>query len=194
MRTIILENLTVKYGCEFIFSSVSLSIPYGKYILKGKNGVGKSTFFRLLCGLQKPTKGHIRIKGPIDLVTEGVYFPDNMNVQTIFSLYERYQRTDVALRDEMIEKFSFHQYLAATLSSLSQGNCQKLRLILGLSGKGHWLLLDEPFNGLDKDSAVLLNELIIGVNKPVILVDHSQQYIFGGFSTLFIENKKICIA
>lgn len=194
MKSISLEDLTFKYDGELIFSSVNLSIPPAKYELKGGNGVGKSTFLKLLCGLQIPSEGHVKIEGMTDLVSESVNFPSEMDVQTIFSLYERYQRTDVTLRDSLLEVFSFHQYLMTRVSALSQGNCQKLRLILGLSGSGNWLLLDEAFNGLDGNSVVLLNELIAGIDRPTILVDHSNQHVLDISSNLVIENKAICIA
>lgn len=193
MKSISLTNFVVKHGSKIVFSETNLLIPEEKYILKGPNGCGKSTFLRVLSGLQNPTKGSIKIDFPSDLVSESIKFPGNMNVQAIFSLYERYRRLDIYLRDELLESFSLKQYLLMNLNSLSQGSQQKIRLILGLSGKGSWLFLDEPFNGLDTESVILLNDIITRIDRPIILVDHSNQSQSNCFSEIQIKNKKLCI-
>lgn len=192
VSTIYLDNLTVKYAHELIFSSVNLSIAPGKYLLKGKNGSGKSTLLRLLCGLQDPSVGTIKVLGRPDLVSDSILFPDTMSVQSIFLLYERYNRSDVLLRDRLLESFSLQKQLGSTVDMLSQGELQKLRLILGLSGNGSWLLLDEAFNGLDSESVALLNGFIDELERPLIVVDHSGQANSNRFSTLLIDNKTVC--
>ncbi|WP_287832425.1 ATP-binding cassette domain-containing protein [Idiomarina sp.] len=175
MTKIELNNVSVKLGDNLILDSVTLALPEGQYQLTGKNGAGKSTFLQLLSGLIMPSSGSLNVDDRPDLVADSIQIPDNMTVTTVFSLYDKYQRCDTTQRSQLIEAFQFSDCLTATVGKLSQGNQQKLKLILALSGNGHWLLLDEPFNGLDSTSAATLNQMLAEIHRPSIVIDHSEQ-------------------
>ena len=188
-----LTHLRMQYGQRTIFNTPNLTIPQGKYLLSGKNGTGKSTLLKLICRLEKPTSGSIATPETVDLVAEYVHFPAEMSVPGIFALYDNYERCNIQTRNELIESFQFSPYINMKVSALSQGNHQKLRLILALSGNGAWLLLDEPFNGLDADSVGKLNQYITNLTRPLIVVDHSNQSNASSFSTLHIRDQQLCI-
>ena len=57
------RNLTKQYGDKTAVNHLNLILTNGIYGLLGANGAGKTTFMRLLCGLQKPTEGEIRLDG-----------------------------------------------------------------------------------------------------------------------------------
>ena len=175
MTNIELNNVSVKLGDNLILDSVTLALPEGQYQLTGKNGAGKSTFLQLLSGLIMPSSGSLNVDDRADLVADSIQIPDNMTITTVFSLYDKYRRCDITQRNQLIEAFQFSDCLTATVGKLSQGNQQKLKLILALSGNGHWLLLDEPFNGLDSTSAATLNHILAETNRPLIVIDHSEQ-------------------
>ncbi len=193
MNSIVLNNVEVKHGVKAIFLGVNLSLPENKYRLKGPNGCGKSTLLRIFSGLQTVAKGTVSINLPADLIADSIKFPSDMTVHAIFALFERYQRTDIVIRDALIKTFSLQQYLYMSFNSLSQGNQQKVRVILGLSGTGSWLFLDEPFNGLDADNEALLTKIISNSKRPMIMVDHSVQRRLDGFKNMEIRDRTICI-
>tara|TARA_B100000700_G_C14963014_1_gene817482 strand:+ start:135 stop:722 length:588 start_codon:yes stop_codon:yes gene_type:complete len=195
MINIELNNVSVKLGDNLIFKSVNLTIPNGQYQLTGENGAGKSTLLQLLSGLITPTTGTLKLEDRTDLVADSIQIPENMTVTTVFSLYDKYRRCNVAARDELIDKFQFSDWLNSTVGELSQGNQQKLKLILALSGTGTWLLLDEPFNGLDSASVAMLNQSLAGIQRPFIVIDHSGQLTtMHPRRNLHIENKSVALA
>ena len=195
MTNIELNNVSLKLGDNLILDSVTLALPEGQYQLTGKNGAGKSTFLQLLSGLIMPSSGSLNVDDRPDLVADSIQIPDNMTVTTVFSLYDKYQRCDTTQRSQLIEAFQFSDCLTATVGKLSQGNQQKLKLILALSGNGHWLLLDEPFNGLDSASVAMLNQSLAGIQRPFIVIDHSGQLTtMHPRRKLHIENKSIALA
>ena len=194
MTNIELNNVSLKLGDNLILDSVTLTLPEGQYQLTGKNGAGKSTFLQLLSGLIMPSSGSLNVDDRPDLVADSIQIPDNMTVTTVFSLYDKYQRCDTTQRSQLIEAFQFSDCLTATVGKLSQGNQQKLKLILALSGNGHWLLLDEPFNGLDSTSAATLNQMLAEIHRPSIVIDHSEQLTnLRPRRKLHIDNKSIVL-
>lgn|GEM_PF-3871633 len=126
-------------------------------------------------------------------MADSIEFPQQLTVQTILSLYQRYQRLDSAACDTLMERFGLDSYLGKSIDSLSQGTLQKLRVVLGFAGNKQWLLLDEPFNGLDSPSQQLLNQLINDSNRPLLLVDHSHLCDAGDLKTLHLVDNKLCI-
>ncbi|MAD54771.1 ABC transporter ATP-binding protein [Idiomarina sp. UBA3162] len=194
MTNIELNNVSLKLGDNLILDSVTLTLPEGQYQLTGKNGAGKSTFLQLLSGLIMPSSGSLNVDDRPNLVADSIQIPDNMTVTTVFSLYDKYQRCDTTQRSQLIEAFQFSDCLTATVGKLSQGNQQKLKLILALSGNGHWLLLDEPFNGLDSTSAATLNQMLAELHRPSIVIDHSEQLTnLRPRRKLHIDNKSIVL-
>ncbi|MEC7644083.1 ATP-binding cassette domain-containing protein [Idiomarina sp.] len=194
MTNIELNNVSLKLGDNLILDSITLTLPEGQYQLTGKNGAGKSTFLQLLSGLIMPSSGSLNVDDRPDLVADSIQIPDNMTVTTVFSLYDKYQRCDTTQRSQLIEAFQFSDCLTAAVGKLSQGNQQKLKLILALSGNGHWLLLDEPFNGLDSTSAATLNQMLAEIHRPSIVIDHSEQLTnLPPRRKLHIDNKSIVL-
>ena len=194
MTNIELNNVSLKLGDNLILDSITLTLPEGQYQLTGKNGAGKSTFLQLLSGLIMPSSGSLNVDDRPDLVADSIQIPDNMTVTTVFSLYDKYQRCDTTQRSQLIEAFQFSDCLTAAVGKLSQGNQQKLKLILALSGNGHWLLLDEPFNGLDSTSAATLNQMLAEIHRPSIVIDHSEQLTnLRPRRKLHIDNKSIVL-
>ena len=194
MTNIELNNVSLKLGDNLILDSVTLTLPEGQYQLTGKNGAGKSTFLQLLSGLIMPSSGSLNVDDRPDLVADSIQIPDNMTITTVFSLYDKYRRCDTTQRSQLIEAFQFSDCLTATVGKLSQGNQQKLKLILALSGNGHWLLLDEPFNGLDSTSAATLNQMLAELHRPSIVIDHSEQLTnLRPRRKLHIDNKSIVL-
>ena len=193
MKSLKLKNLTVKFGSKTVLNSLNLDIPAGKYWLKGSNGAGKSTLLRVLSGIQRPTSGATNIIGQQDFVADSINIPPSMNIQTVFSLYKKFNRIKEDIRNHLVEELGFERYLSNKVGQLSQGNYQKLKLILGLSGNGNWLLLDEIYNGLDFESVCKINKFLKKSNRSIIIVDHSKQLPVNSFKELSILDGKICI-
>ena len=193
MEGIHLDNFEMQNGHRKIFTGTNMTVPPGKYILKGPNGCGKSTFLRAICGLQDPSKGRVIREAPCYLVSDCIVFPGVMTIKTILTLHEYFWIIDSKLQERIIDSLGLEQYIYSSLNDLSQGTQQKVRLLLGLSIKDGWLLLDEPFNGLDEMSVNVLNEVLSRNERPMIIVDHSNQLELLKTKDIIINNLRLCI-
>ena len=193
MSSIRLNGLTISLSGKTIFDNINLNIEPGKYIIRGRNGVGKSTLLNVLCGLAFPKAGSVTIEGGAELVSDQIAIPPKMTVFSVLRLYDKYERCNKNLRDCLIEKFYFQEHVEKNIGSLSQGSLQKLKIILAVSGHGRWLLLDEAFNGLDDAAVKVLNSIIEESDRPVLLVDHANSCSFDELIKINIHNARICI-
>ena len=134
------------------------------FSIVGGNGAGKSTFIKLLAGIFLQDKGEVRVHGVsnrskkihslVKFVLESgqglySYLTAMENLQYFLSLNGIALSHIKAEVDVLCDQLAFTPYKDTLVSELSQGNRQKLTLILALVQKPKVLCLDEPTNGLD---------------------------------------------
>ncbi len=158
-----IENLTYSYPSSNgnVVDSFSLSFEAGRiYGLLGENGVGKTTLLGLMCGVLRPSSGHVKF-GEIEVsqrdpevLSKIFYLPDEVTLPSL-SL-----KTYVRVNSPFYPKFSIdalRRHLAdfgmpseiADISKLSLGQRKKVALSFALAAGTELLLMDEPTNGLD---------------------------------------------
>ena len=159
--TIRAEGLSKRYGETLALDSLDLAIEPGEvYGYLGPNGAGKTTTIRLLLGLHRPTAGRAELFGTdawADPVTahrrvayvagEPFLWPSLTSAETFEFLARIRSGTDVAYRDELVERFKLD--VDKKVRALSKGNRQKVQLIAALASRAELLVLDEPTAGLD---------------------------------------------
>lgn len=153
---------------------VSFSIEKGDiYGLLGPNGAGKTTAIRMLMGILEPDGGEIIWNGHSisreDRVNFG-YLPEERGLYQKQKLKETLQyfgrlrgRSGKELSSEIdmwLERFDFSDSAGRKIEELSKGNQQKVQFILALLHKPDFIILDEPFTGLDPINQVLLKDII----------------------------------
>ena len=168
-----IKNLYKSYGSRIIIENWSYQFQNGKiYGLIGRNGIGKTTILKCMCGLLIPNKAEI-ISDKGDLSREDylnrdiIYVSDepiyyhNLTVQEHFWLVckvENYTQEEAQKAISFYtNKLHMQEYLNYYPSALSKGTLQRMMLIMGFLRRKPNLLLDEPFNGLDP---VQLEEII----------------------------------
>jgi len=147
----------------------------------GHNGCGKSTLFRIICGIIEPDGGEVIVK------REQVgYMPEQRSLLIDLSLIQQAKmlgklrslnetQIELALND-LINMFAFTQMAHKPMKTLSKGNQQKAQLILSMIHQPKVLILDEPFNGLDYLSQIELSKWIrIYAQKGNIVLISSHQ-------------------
>ena len=154
-----------------VFWNFSLTLEENKiYGLLGKNGVGKSTLLHLLAGLNRPSKGKVRIDddvvtdhnpltmSKIFIVTEEFELP-NMSLQKYVKLYRPFYPN---FSDEILEKClnDFEIGDISDLGAISMGTKKKVYMSFALATNAKYLLMDEPTNGLDIESKSLFRKVI----------------------------------
>ncbi|QUH18871.1 ABC transporter ATP-binding protein [Alkaliphilus sp. B6464] len=197
MNSIVISNLKKLYNTETVLEIDDLRIMEGEIVaILGKNGSGKSTLVKIISGLLYQDTGEIsvfdidnkdkKMRNITKFVQESGkgyydYLTSLENIRYFLGLNKiKMDAVKVELED-LINRFEFGEHLDKKVSELSQGNRQKLSIIISLLTDPKVLLLDEPTNGLDLvTSDFLLNNLKKISNKKnrtIILTTHDLAFI-----------------
>ncbi|MBE0607556.1 MAG: LPS export ABC transporter ATP-binding protein [Deltaproteobacteria bacterium] len=190
-----MEGLHKHYRRRQVVKGVSLKALSGEVVgLLGPNGAGKTTIFYMMVGLVRPDEGEVRLNGVVvtDLPMHrrarmGLgYLPQEPSVfrklsvrdnilafleETSLSPGERRERSEAILRDMRIGHVSDTMGYA-----LSGGERRRVEIARALVLSPDFLLLDEPFAGIDPISVADLQQVILGLKERgigVIMTDHN---------------------
>ena len=165
---------------DFSLNNISFTLPQGYIMgLVGPNGAGKTTLIRLLCGLQKPTKGSFSLYGVahddakihdvrkrIGAVVETPSIYLDMSARD--NLKEQYRILGLPSDDginKLLHLVGLDQTEKKKAKNFSLGMRQRLGIAIALAGNPDFLVLDEPVNGLDPEGIIEIRELILKLNK-----------------------------
>tara|TARA_B100000925_G_C21999404_1_gene470487 strand:- start:1368 stop:2021 length:654 start_codon:yes stop_codon:yes gene_type:complete len=152
------------YSTDYVIKNFSAQINSGEQILiNGKNGTGKTTFFKILAGIVKPIKGQIIIEKKNNSFTETAYV--NANERSFFwrlTVIENLKYFSIlcktSFQDEQINKlldeFNILHLKNKKFMSLSSGEKQKVNICRSILKDPYIYLFDEVTNGLDKKSKI----------------------------------------
>jgi ABC-2 type transport system ATP-binding protein len=170
MPLITARGLTMRFGRVVALEGVDLEIARGElFALIGPDGAGKSTFFRLVAGLLKPTAGTVSTLGvkTFGLVPQRFSLYEDLSIDENLVLRARlYSVPDVVAKPraaDLLARVGLDRFRARLAGALSGGMKQKLSLVAALLAQPELLLLDEPTTGVDPVSRrefwLLLNRL-----------------------------------
>ncbi|MEG0260124.1 MAG: ABC transporter ATP-binding protein [Lysinibacillus sp.] len=173
--TLKLENVTKKYKDFTAVDNLNFTIAKGEIFgLIGQNGAGKTTTFRMILDLQETTAGTITWTGqPVNTINRDVlgYLPEERGIfptmkveEQLYFFGELRGMTKVDLKrdiDFWMKRFELEEKRNEKAETLSKGNQQKVQLIASFIHKPQFLILDEPFSGLDPVNKELLQEAIL---------------------------------
>ena len=179
-----LEHASFDYGGKPIMHDFSAVIQRGDKIgLIGANGIGKTTFLKLILGELSPTSGKIRLGSK----QETAYFDQfrsalNENDTVFYTLGQGNDYVEIGGKKRHVmgylEDFLFHPARAQSpVSSLSGGERNRLLLAKLFTRPANILVLDEPTNDLDIDTQELLEELLRDYDGTVFLVSHDRTFL-----------------
>ncbi|WP_118826774.1 ATP-binding cassette domain-containing protein [Neisseria meningitidis] len=179
-----LEHASFAYGDKVIMDKFSTILQRGDKIgLIGPNGIGKTTFLKLILGELQPTYGRIRIGSK----QEVAYFDQfrsalNENDTVFYTLGQGNDYVEVGGKKKHVmsylEDFLFPPARAQSpVSSLSGGERNRLLLAKLFTRPANILVLDEPTNDLDIDTQELLEDLLRDYQGTVFLVSHDRMFL-----------------
>jgi ABC-2 type transport system ATP-binding protein len=182
-----IRNLSFGYTKERLFSNLDLTLRGGNiYGLLGKNGAGKTSLLKLICGLRFPDAGTFSVLGmephsrPAELLEDVYFLPEEFHTPPIGA--ELYLQLYAPFYPRFSEE-EFRYYQAEfdlptrkRLSELSYGQKKKFLLAFGLASRCRLVLLDEPTNGLDIPSKSQFRKLLAraGEQDRIILISTHQ--------------------
>lgn len=189
------ENLTKVYGEHTVVNAVSMHVRRGDiYGFIGKNGAGKTTFMRMVCGLATPTKGNIELFHTTDLnvqrkrigsLIESPGFYPNMTAHENLEIVRRnYGIVNKKSVDDMLEFVGLNQIKTKKVKNFSVGMKQRLGIAIALLRNPDFLILDEPINGLDPEGIKEIRDLLIKLNREKNVTILISSHILGELSKL----------
>jgi lipopolysaccharide export system ATP-binding protein len=189
------ENLVKRYGERTVVRDVSIRINTGEIVgLLGPNGAGKTTTFYMITGIRKPTDGRVLLDGtdiagwPLhERARVGLaYLPQESSIFRSLSVLDNlmiimeYAEPRRALRRErameLLREFHIDHLAQSTASFLSGGERRRLELARSLIRSPKFVLLDEPFAGIDPVAVDDIQALVGGLRQKglgVLISDHN---------------------
>ena len=158
MELVKCNNLCKEFDNKKVLKDVNLTIPKGKIIgLLGKNGMGKTTFLKLINDLLTPTSGEVLINGEkpninskkvISYLPERTYLDKSMKVSQIITFFDEfYDNFNKEKAIKLLKDLDLD--INSKVSKMSKGMQEKLQLILVMSREAELYILDEPLGGVD---------------------------------------------
>jgi ABC-2 type transport system ATP-binding protein len=193
MNALEVKGLARSFGNIKAVDNISFSIPEGSVFgLIGRNGAGKTTTIRMLMNIFQPDSGEIFLRGEkitSDFRKKVGYLPEERG------LYKKMRVLDTlvyfaelkGIKGKAVEKkaldylkkFDLLDRKLSKVEELSKGNQQKIQFIATILHEPEFIILDEPFTGLDPVNTNIIKEIILSLKasgKVVILSTHLMDF------------------
>lgn len=193
MPYIEIERVTKKFKEDIVLHDINVFMEWGRvYGFSGNNGSGKTVLMKCICGFLPVTEGTIRVNGKV--IGREIDFPENIgviietpgfltnltgmrNLEILAALRGRISRKEV---EAAIRKAGLDPKLKKAVSKYSLGMRQRLGIAQAIMEDPEFLILDEPFNGLDKHGVSDIRALLLDLKKQgktIILASHNSEDI-----------------
>ncbi len=198
---LVAHSLAKSYGKKVVIREVSVAVNRGEAVgLLGPNGAGKTTVFSMIMGIVKPDQGEILLHGrPITglpLFQRGRlgmgYLPQEPSIfrgmdvkDNILSILEGHVKSRKARHerlDQLLDEFSITHIRDANALSLSGGERRRVEIARALAADPAFMLLDEPFAGVDPIAVGEIQGLVKQLTDKgigVLITDHNVRETLG---------------
>ncbi len=202
------HELVMRYGKRRVVRGVSLNVDRGEVVgLLGRNGAGKSTSFKMIMGILKPTRGRVVLKGedvtnlPLYkrarrglgyLAQEPMIFQKlsvEGNLRAILETTSLSQDEQREKLESLLAEFGLEKIRKTSAVSCSGGERRRLEIARTLITNPEIILLDEPFAGVDPIAKQEIQEFVVELTKRnigVLLTDHNVETVLPMTSRSYI--------
>ena len=204
------KNLVKKFKERVVVNNVSIKVEQGKIVgLLGPNGAGKTTTFYMIVGLERPDSGHVLIDGRdvsqmamYERAENGLgYLPQEASIfrkltveENIMSILETTPLSVVERQEkleDLISEFNVGHVRKRKGSELSGGERRRVEIARALAKDPSFILLDEPFSGIDPIAVADIQEMIAHLARRgigVLITDHNVRETLNIVDTAYILN------
>ncbi len=189
------HSLEKSYGGRRVVDGVSVYVRRGEAVgLLGPNGAGKTTAFYMITGLIKADRGHIELDGQevthlpmYQRARLGIgYLPQEAsifrglnvedNIRAVLEVVESDRRRREADLDALLDEFEITRHRKTPSIALSGGERRRVEIARALASRPNYMLLDEPFAGIDPKAVVEIQRLVRRLTTRgigVLITDHN---------------------
>lgn len=187
------QGLTKSFGSTRAVQDISFDVPAGMTGFVGGNGAGKTTTMRMIMGVLSPDAGEVLWNGtPTNreirrgfgyMPEERGLYPRQKVLEQIVYFGKLFGRDAAAARRdglELLDRFNLADRQDDMLDSLSLGNQQRVQIAVAVIGRPSFLVLDEPFSGLDPDAVDSMADLLREYNArgvPILFSSHQLELV-----------------
>jgi len=172
-----LENVCFSYDGKPVLKNFSMTVNDGeKVCIFGESGCGKSTVIKLIAGLLTPDSGTVYADGlPSIVFQEDRLLPWYTARQNVEAVLPKSAENTGEIIDEVLSALGILGVSDEKLQELSGGMKRRVAIARAVCYGGNYLLLDEPFNGIDPKNRKKIAEIILKryADKPIIIVSHN---------------------
>ena len=168
------EGISKSFNGYSVFKQLDYEIKAsGIYGVTGASGSGKTTFIRVLMGLEAVDEGQIKYQKPLKFATA---FPEDRLIPTLTALenitYVAPDKQEIGER--YLKKLGLASFYNHYPKELSSGMQRRVAIARALTFQGDLLILDEPFKGLDQKMKEIVATIFQEYSQqhPILLVDH----------------------
>ena len=209
------KALLKNYGSRRVVCGVDISITSGSVVgLLGPNGAGKTTTFYMVVGLAQPDGGQVFL-GDKDITALPMYLRSRLgisylpqeasvfrklsvsdNLMAIIELVEPDKRRGRQRMEQLLEEFSITHIASSKGYALSGGERRRVEIARALITDPLFILLDEPFAGIDPIAVADIQELIVSLknkNIGVLISDHNVRETLGVCDSAYILSSGVVL-
>ena len=174
-RLVFLDKVAIRYGDTTVCEGVSFSIEKGDRIaLSGRNGSGKSSIIKLICGQDIPHTGEVKIGSGILI---SYVSQDTSDLKGDLTSFAKEHQIDETLLKAILRKLDFQRVqFDKDISDFSGGQKKKVLIAKSLCEKSHLLIWDEPLNFIDVISRMQIENLILEYKPTILFVEHDRAF------------------
>ncbi|SHH52896.1 LPS export ABC transporter ATP-binding protein [Thermosipho atlanticus] len=211
---IVCENVVKKFGRKTVLKGITLHASNGEVVgLLGPNGSGKTTLFNIILGVVIPTSGKIYIDeidvtnipihkralmGITYLQQETSVFRELSVQDNLKLILEFHNEQNINEKvEKLLKEFGIYNLKEQFASDLSGGEKRRLELARMMTLSPKFLLLDEPFVGIDPKTVKEIQKMVLLLKKRglgVIITDHSVEALINVVDRLYVIHKGKIIA
>ncbi|WP_300847236.1 ABC transporter ATP-binding protein [uncultured Acetatifactor sp.] len=188
-----ISHVTKRFGEDLVLKEVNLALDCGKvYGIVGNNGSGKTVLMKCICGFMPATTGTIRVFGKqigkevdfperLGVIIEAPGFLTNLtgirNLEILADMRRQITKADARIA---MKKVGLDPDMRKPVAKYSLGMRQRLGIAQAIMEDPQLLVLDEPFNGLDKNGVAEIRKILLELKtegKTILLASHNEEDI-----------------